>query len=214
MGSALLHEITPSMQAGGGRNIDTVRALCHDLRQPLAAILMLAASEGGDVRRKLDGILDQAQWLSQMVNEVLGEAAKDANECLDVAALAQACADRARPTAACEISFAAGPGALAMAQPVALSRAIGCIIDNAVRAAGPGGHVDVQVRRERGDVTVTVSDDGPGLGHVESRTSLGLTITRALVAACDGDFGLSSGRVHGAVARIALPAMRRQAVAS
>ena len=36
------------------------------------------------------------------------------------------------------------------------------------------------------------SDDGPGLGKVASRTSLGLTTTRAMVAACNGSFRLRS----------------------
>ena len=49
--------------AGSPKSLDTVRALCHDLCQTFAAILPLAGPEGGDVRRRLDGILDQAQWL-------------------------------------------------------------------------------------------------------------------------------------------------------
>jgi len=52
--------------AGSPKSLDTVRAVCHDLRHPLAAILPLAGAEGGDVRRRLDGILDQAVWLVDM----------------------------------------------------------------------------------------------------------------------------------------------------
>jgi hypothetical protein len=34
---------------------------------------------------------------------------------------------------------------MVLAAPVALSRAVGCVLDNAVRAAGPSGHVTVDV---------------------------------------------------------------------
>ena len=53
-----------------GGEIDTVRALLHDLRQPLAAILLLAGTEGGDVGRKMDGIAGQARWLAELVETV------------------------------------------------------------------------------------------------------------------------------------------------
>lgn len=197
-----------------GRDVDTIRALCHDLRQPLAAIRLLAASEGGDVRRRLDGILEQAQWLAEMVDEVLVGAKADSAEYLDAASLAETCVHRARPTASCEVSCASTGAAVVLAQPVALSRAIGCLIDNAVRAAGDGGHVDVSVNHLGSFVEVVVADDGPGLGHVASRTSLGLTITRALVASCGGRFELTSGESGGAVARISLPAAAPEAAAS
>src|SRR5665647_3698027 len=85
------------------KSLDTVRGLCHDLRQPLAAILLLAGSEGGDVRRRMDGILDQAQWLSDMVEAVIGDAADDLATKVDVAELASRCVLLPQPTAACPV---------------------------------------------------------------------------------------------------------------
>src|SRR5665648_207599 len=108
----------------GPPNIDTVRALCHDLRQPLAAIMLLARSEGGDVRRRMAGILDQVQWLSDMVEAVIGDAAEDLPANLDVVELASRCVQLAQPTAACQVSFSGADQALAVAAPVALSRAV------------------------------------------------------------------------------------------
>jgi signal transduction histidine kinase len=103
---------------------------------------------------------------------------------------------------------------MAVAAPVALGRAVHCVLDNAVRAAGPGGHVTVEVSRTAYDVIIRVIDDGPGLGHVRSHNSLGLTITRALVCACGGEFELEPGTGGGMVARIALPGLRPMAMAS
>ena len=57
-----------------------------------------------------------------------------------------------------------------------------------------------------GEITILVIDDGPGLGHVPTNNSLGLTITRALVAASGGGFELNPGATSGVVARISLPA--------
>jgi len=213
MTTAVVHDPSRAPLAQGS-DVDTIRALCHDLRQPLAAIRLLAASDGGDVRRRLDGILEQASWLAEMVDEVLVGAKSDLAEYVDAGHLAEMCALRAQPTAGGEVRCAHDDTAIVLAKPVALSRAIGCLVDNAVRAAGEGGHVLVLVQQSLGVVTVTVSDDGPGLGHVASRTSLGLTITRALVASCGGRFELVPGESRGAVARITLPAVAPAAAAS
>ena len=73
MANGSLPAISTAAQPSGAPNsLDTVRALCHDLRQPLATIRLLAGAEGGDVRHRLDGILDQVQWLSDMVEGVIG----------------------------------------------------------------------------------------------------------------------------------------------
>jgi K+-sensing histidine kinase KdpD len=87
------------------------------------------------------------------------------------------------------------------------------VLDNAVRAAGPGGHVTVEVSATALEITIRVIDDGPGLGNVPTNNSLGLTITRALVSACGGGFELKPGTPGGAVARIVLPSHRSASLA-
>jgi CheY-like chemotaxis protein len=209
----LLREVTPLVQpADEPPSVDTIRALCHDLRQPLAAILLLAGSEGGDVQNRMDKILDQARWLSDMVEGVIGGAADDRPMNVDVADLASRCVVRARHTARCHIEFVGTGRTMAVAAPVALGRAVGCVLDNAVRAAGPGGAVTVLVTGADSEITIRVIDDGPGLGKVPTNHSLGLTITRALVSACGGAFELKPGATGGAVAQIVLPAMRKRAI--
>jgi signal transduction histidine kinase len=214
MTSVLLQDVSAIVQPTSPPSIDTVRALCHDLRQPLLAILLLAGCEGGDVRHRLDGILDQAQWLSDMVEGVIGGAADDPPVDVDVVDLAARAVLRAQPTARCQIGFVGPSRAVAVIAPVALSRAVSCVLDNAVRAAGPGGQVTVEVTGTDGEITILVIDDGPGLGHVKTNNSLGLTITRALVSACGGAFELNPGAESGVVARISLPAMSSRAMAS
>ncbi|WP_425565344.1 ATP-binding protein [Pedococcus aerophilus] len=88
---------------------------------------------------------------------------------------------------------------------MALGRALACVLDNAVRAAGGEGHVTVTVHTDGAGVHVTVRDDGPGLGRIASVTSLGLTTTRAMVAACKGSFRLYTADEGGVIADICLP---------
>jgi signal transduction histidine kinase len=190
---------------GGRSEIDTVRALFHDLREPLAAIMLLSASPKGDVDGKLHAINEQAQWLSELVDSSLDEAADDALQWVDARAIAEAVAARARSTTSASIAVTADVTNWTRARPVALARALACLVDNAVRAAGPSGHVQIALTDCGSSVHVTVHDDGPGLGRVAHRTSLGLTTVRAMVAACNGIFHLSSGEGGGAVAEIELP---------
>jgi signal transduction histidine kinase len=103
---------------------------------------------------------------------------------------------------------------MAVAAPVALSRAICCTLDNAVRAAGPGGSVRVEVAADAHESIIRVIDNGPGLGKVPIQNSLGLTITRALVCAFGGEFQLKPGAGTGMVAQIILPRQTYTAVAS
>ena len=214
--STRLRQVVPPSQlpTAPPKSLDTVRALCHDLRQPLAVILLLAGTEGAGVRRRLDEIIEQAQWLSDMVEGVIGDALDDALGSVDVVDLAAHCVMRAQPTAHCRIGLIGIDRAMAVAAPIALGRAVSCVLDNAVRAAGPGGHVTVEVNGTDREVTIRIADDGPGLGHVSTNNSLGLTITRALVSACGGAFDLRQGPAGGAVGRIVLPAVRTRAVSS
>jgi hypothetical protein len=122
---ATIYAVDPVVQQAKAPNCpDTVRALCHDLRQPLTAILLLAGAASGDLSRRMDGILDQAQWLADMVEGVIGGAADDRPERVDVVDLASRCVLRAKHTADCEIGFMGTDRAMAVAAPVALSRAL------------------------------------------------------------------------------------------
>ena len=192
----------PRPDAGG--EIDTVRALLHDLRQPLAAILLLSGAEGGDNARKMDLISGQARWLADLVETVLVDASEDDVESTDLTTLVRRTVDRAQVTAACPIKIDVVGAPQAWARPVALGRALSCVLDNAVRAAGVEGHVTVAVHTDGAGVHVTVRDDGPGLGRIASVTSLGLTTTRAMVAACKGSFRLYTADEGGVIADICL----------
>lgn len=192
--------------SGSLGHFDTIRALLHDLRGPVSVILTLTQGLGDQPDHRMEVIGAQANWMASLVDTALDEGGHDEFDVIDVSALAHLVGGMSALSSSCEFAVEAPPEISAWARPVALARALSCILDNAIRAAGPEGHVVVRVTENRatGSVEVSVIDDGPGLGRIASRTSLGLTTTRAMVAACDGAFRLYPGSSTGAVAEIRL----------
>jgi signal transduction histidine kinase len=85
------------------------------------------------------------------------------------------------------------------------------LIDNALDAIGPGGRVEVNARREGGDILVQVSDDGPGIPEsarphifdlffttkpLGEGTGLGLGIVHSLVRRHSGGIEVDSKPGH------------------
>ncbi|MGO4598877.1 sensor histidine kinase [Terrabacter sp. 2RAF25] len=187
-----------------GPDTDPVRSLLHDLREPLAAILLLSETSQGDVRERLVSIQEQASWLAEVVAASLEGAAGDHVADIDARALANEVAGRARMSTTTTIDVEVVGECRVLARPVALARALGCLVDNAVRAAGPAGHVLIWVGSCDDAFHIRVLDDGPGLGRLAPRTSIGLATTRAMVAACRGRFRLAARPDGGAAADIVL----------
>jgi len=107
----------PRPVAGG--ELDTVRALLHDLRQPLAAILLLSGAEGGDNARKMNLIEGQARWLAELVEAVLSDASDDDVESIDLTTVVRRATERAQVTASCPIKIDVVGAPQAWARPVA-----------------------------------------------------------------------------------------------
>jgi hypothetical protein len=66
MASALLPDKTPTvtpsvLPTGSPKSLDTMRALCHDLRQPLTVIRLLAGARAATFDARFVGITQEAQ---------------------------------------------------------------------------------------------------------------------------------------------------------
>jgi len=82
------------------------------------------------------------------------------------------------------------------------------LIDNATRAAGAGGRVTVDVRRVGERLVLSVEDDGPGFGLIESRSRLGLAVARRAFAEPTGTLTVGvSQKLGGAAVRFSVPAL-------
>ncbi|MEV3933305.1 HAMP domain-containing sensor histidine kinase [Streptomyces sp. NPDC053728] len=197
----------------------------HELRTPVANIRGHAESAlrhpgtvPGEVHHALERIDAESQRMTRLVDDLLLLARLDAgrpleHEPVDLTLLILNATDDAR---------AAGPGhhwVLDLPEePVTvpgdahrLQQAIGNLLANARTHTPPGTEVTITLAADPADVSVSVSDDGPGIpeelqsevfgrfvraDHARSRstgsTGLGLSIVHAVITAHDGIITLDS----------------------
>jgi signal transduction histidine kinase len=197
-----------------------VADLLHDLGQPLAAIRALAAMpaprRGGGGRPAApdpagdaesaqvpDELTDRLRRIGQL-GDWMSDLLRTSRETMPLeppGADVVRAAEEAVLTAATSFDgnlawCPAGPAEV-LADPVELRRAVGNVVDNAVRAAGPGGRVEVRVSRLPEEVWVEVADSGPGLGGVQAQTGRGMGVTRDVVQRAGGRLVFDSRRSGG-----------------
>ncbi|MEP7331388.1 MAG: ATP-binding protein [Terracoccus sp.] len=210
----LLRAATGSSRAAGvgaeSSDSDVVRSLCHDLRQPLAAITLLAREDEADTQTRLAGIRHEVGWLSDLVDSVLGEPGRAKAEVLDLGELARFATSCMAASSRTNLSLMVADDILVCGRRVPLARALMCLLDNALRAAGDGGRVELAVGGWDRWAVVTVSDDGPGVGRILPQHSLGLVTVRAVLADCAGQLDLDNGSRGGAVATVRIPLVVRR----
>ena len=107
-----------------------------------------------------------------------------------------------------------------------LSRAIGNILDNALKFSRPGGTITISTTADSGTALIRIADDGIGMTPAElsqafdrfwraeaSRTTtghgLGLALTQQIMHAHDGSITLDSRDGHGSIVTLKLPAVNR-----
>ncbi len=163
-----------------------VHELCHDLRQPVAAIAAVVAATQLEVevspalRARLEQIAAETRAISELCRQVLGESRQWGPVRIDtlVAEVVQA----AELTCEGTITLQAEPSVVEGTR-AALRRAVWNIVDNAIGAAGAAGRVSVEVYNDEGHVIVAVADSGPGFGRTQTGSDgLGLGIARRMAA--------------------------------
>jgi signal transduction histidine kinase len=164
--------------------------ISHELRTPLAALLTtteFALRKPRSVehyRELLGDVHASAQQMNQIVERLLTLARLDAGvdrlrvQPVDVAALAQQCADVVRPLAearglklAVKNGFPARNGAggegarLVQTDPDKLREIVSNLLHNAIEYNRPGGAIDLRVGRHNGTLEVEVQDTGIGIAN-------------------------------------------------
>lgn len=186
---------------------EIVRSLCHDMRQPLAALRVLAESVEALDENAMRSMVEEIAWLTLLVESVLGEPTEPGLGEFWLGEVALAAVQLEHAQCPCDIRLTVRHAVRLRGRPVALQRALLCLLDNAARAAGARGHVDVDVACEGSHALLTVADDGPGLGNLGRQHSLGLATVRAIIADVGGHFSLVNRGGKGAVATIRVPAL-------
>lgn len=213
----------------------------HQLRNPLTALRLrveelgelispgpgdasvaeehrLALEETDRLGRILDGLLELAR----------AERRHGTREAVDAAAVADERVAAWRPLAAqrrIDLYRCGADRAMVVAVPTAVGQSLDALIDNALKFAGAGSTVRVDVRANSELVALHVIDDGPGLSDEERRhaverfwrapdaqnidgSGLGLPIVLALAEASGGRLDLFAARPHGLDARASFPAVK------
>lgn len=196
-----------STDAGAGVSYARLRELSHDVRHPCATIRALAAAIEAEaelpeaVRRRLGQIVAEARRVDQLCTDVLRPSAPPAAR-TRVDSVVRDIAS-AHPRLAVDAAVPL-PAAI---DELALRRVLWNLIDNAVRAAGPHGHVTVASWRRGSEVVVEVGDDGPGFGAAGAgMAGLGLGIVTSLVERAGGRVEICPLDAGGVAVRVVLPA--------
>jgi signal transduction histidine kinase len=195
-----------------------LRAVLHDLRQPLAAVFALAEAARSvpevpaEARDCIDLLVEQAQEVASVAAAGLTDdgAAPDARTTpdddgpVDLGRVLDSVVDSFAVTWTGRLQRTGWLGRLPVAgDRVTLRRCLVNLLENATRAAGPDGTVAVTVQRTGASVRIVIDDDGPGFGRVPAGSGLGLDATRRAVEPLGGmlSAGLPSA---GGGARVAL----------
>ncbi len=203
----------------------------HQLRNPLSALLLrieLLALELPEGNEEIASVQAEGKRLAQVLDDLLDLALAEHSEAdLQVTDIGAVAAERVAawaPTAEAKGVRLTGtcPPTTAWADPVAVSSALDAVIDNAVKFTPEGEAVEVSVA-SNGDVsTVVVTDNGLGLTDEElSRvgdrfwrsgrhqnikgSGLGLSISRALLAAGGGSIVYERHEPHGLRVTVTVP---------
>ena len=195
----------------------TLGAVGHDLRTPITSLRiraeMLDEAEAAPMISTLDEMAVMAEGLVAFAKS--GHEAEAAGR-VDLGTLLRELCDERGARFSAEAQEVAVQG-----RPVALKRAFGNLVDNALRH---GGAARLRLEREGRVAVVRIEDDGPGIEAArleamfepftrgeDSRSrdtggaGLGLSITRSIIRAHGGEIRLSNRDGGGLEARVELP---------
>jgi signal transduction histidine kinase len=199
-------------------------ALAHEIRNPLAAMRLKAENalaSGKHQPAALNAIIEQVDRLDRLVGQLLTVSSKERAQPVTVAmapfldGVVEPYRDLAQAKGlAISICAAAQE---ARFDPALTKRALENLLTNAIDHSPAGGGIRLDVRKDGGDVIITVANDGPGIApdmadmvfepFVSGRsdgTGLGLAIAREAVTSQSGTLRLASSE-RGAAFKIELP---------
>lgn len=216
-----------------------LRHVSHELKTPLAALregtALLEDEVAGPLNAKQKEVArilrDNTAVLQRQIEDLLrfNAAAFEARDLkprrTELMSLIQGTIDHQRlqwQARGLHVRLSGGP-LEADIDPAKIGAAIGNLLSNAIRFAPPGGHVDIDLARQGGQLTIDLRDDGPGVAPADQArifepfyrgerqpddalkgTGIGLSIVNEYIAAHGGHIDLLPAD-QGAHFRITLP---------
>jgi len=159
---------------------DVLRAVSHDLRNPLAVVqgqaqillrLFDKAGVTGPQRKSAEAILTSAQRMNRMIQDLVDAARQEAGllklerQPVDLRATILSLLERLAPTLDTKRIRVVAPADLprVWADPDRLERILTNLLSNALKYSEPGTEVTVTLNRRNGEVVTSITDHGPGI---------------------------------------------------
>jgi two-component system phosphate regulon sensor histidine kinase PhoR len=194
-------------------------AVSHELRTPLARVLALletATLPGSDVIELVEQAQGEVDQIRELIDDILFLSELESGH--EVVESLQEQAARAGVV----IEVEADEDAELPMRPRMIRVVVQNLAQNAVRYAGPGAHVSVQLRHEDAGVSLTVADDGVGVlaedvprlferfyrgdrARASRGTGLGLAIVKHVITSAGGTVEAQGARGHGLTIRCFFP---------
>lgn len=194
----------------------TLAAVGHDLRTPITSLRIRAEMLEDKAREPMVRTLDEMTVMANgLVALARGDGEVEEKQRVDLGKLLRRLCDE------CGAKLRVDGDAVVLGRPVALTRAFGNLIDNAIRY---GHTARIRVTGREKEVLIEIEDDGPGipperLGYMfepfvrgdSSRSSetggagLGLSIARQIIRAHGGAIDMANLETRGLRVSIVLP---------
>ena len=209
---------------------DVAHELCSPVARMQMALGILEQRAGDDQKTYVRDVQEEAEHMSGLINELLsfsksqiGSSTKDLTR-VNVADTVQSVLEReSLPSVVIEMQL--DKSLEVMAQPDFLFRSLANLVRNAVRYAGHAGPIQVSASNLGQDVSIRVSDQGPGVPEAEIEeilkpfyrpefarqretggSGLGLAIVKRCIDACGGIVRCRNRSPQGLEVEIRLPA--------
>ncbi len=193
----------------------TIRGILHDIGHQIMTIALLAEKVRADAalptaaRQQADLVVQETARAVGMITRTArpgDQLPSPATELIDVRELASQAVQLVQLGHQAMVRLLPGPPVYMRVDPMVVWRVLRNIADNAARAAGPGGVVEVSIRHGAGTI-IEVTDTGPGFGQLTHRhtapdtAGLGLSVVRELLATANGRLEISPRRQGGTSVR-------------
>ncbi|NMH99983.1 sensor histidine kinase [Pseudonocardia acidicola] len=189
-------------------NADALRGLLHDLGRDLVTLLYVVESmrdaELDDVTcNRIDLLEHELERVVAMVH--LTDTTRPDPGVVSVRPLLEQITSLTTVSAQTQVSLSSADDLRMRIDETVLWRMVSNLVDNAVRAAGPRGRVEVTATGGP-DVVIEVADNGPGFGRGRAGTAgLGLDIVAGLVQGCGGSLRMREAQPRGTRAQLLFP---------